>query len=80
MGMQRHRVACCLLPASDEECLLQTGGGALQGDPYAVASFVRVFRPVIDECVDACVERDPLERLLYVCRVPASARNRVRSS
>eukprot|EP00959_Pyramimonas_sp_CCMP1952_P060491 1263778-Pyramimonas_sp.AAC.1 len=42
---QRFRRAGCVLPAADGPLFLRPGCGSLQGDPYAVRSFVRVFRP-----------------------------------
>eukprot|EP00959_Pyramimonas_sp_CCMP1952_P265427 5550087-Pyramimonas_sp.AAC.1 len=45
---QRHRCSGCLLPSAEGSLFLRPGCGSLQGDPYAVRSFVRVFRPPVD--------------------------------
>ena len=64
----RFRSACCLIPGADKPLLVRTGCGALMGDPFAVRSFSRAFRPPCDQWLADYRAVDPEEsRLVARC-------------
>eukprot|EP00959_Pyramimonas_sp_CCMP1952_P231626 4841422-Pyramimonas_sp.AAC.1 len=61
---QRYTLACASIPAEKGDLILRTGCGTLQGDPFAVASFVHGFRPSVDRWIARRRQEDKLEHML----------------
>eukprot|EP00959_Pyramimonas_sp_CCMP1952_P413147 8657474-Pyramimonas_sp.AAC.1 len=59
---RRCRQARTSIPAEGGDLLLKTGCGMLQGSPFAVESFVHVFRHPVDRWISKRRGQDPQER------------------
>ncbi|CAK0852712.1 unnamed protein product [Prorocentrum cordatum] len=62
---QRYRTAGCTLPSRKGSFMIKPGCGALQGDPFAVTSFVRAFKELVDRWTDRCQDEGPGEQFLW---------------